>query len=218
MFKKAFNLLVALAFVVALLKAGNVSASNKGMISLWSVKVNSTQTVGSLWHSMPSYLYVCRSEKTFNLKQGETLLKVIFWPNFYGPNTMVSKDTNCELSNSPKGEAMVAKYTKDPHLYRQVGSNFYEPFVDLIYAAQARSFNTTNPKLVCRANQVGIEKWDSGEQFTVRFNKVIFSPYISPNLEDGGWLYASRDLICTTDVVTINRWLRNPYWTFIKLP
>lgn len=218
MFKKAFNLLVLLAFVVALLKAGNVSAYNKGMITLWSVKVNSTQTIGMIWSTMDSYQYTCRSERVINLSgKGETLMRVIYWPNFYNEKTLVSTDTVCSLTSKSWG--WVDKYTQAPFLYRQIGSNFFEAYTDLIYASQVRSFSYSNPGLVCKANSLGMERWDSDMNvIKQRYEKAIFKPYIGNGGWVGGWLYASRDLTCTTDVVQINRWMRNPYWTFIKLP
>lgn len=218
MFKKVLNLLVLLLLVVALLKAGNVSAANsdKSLISLWDVKVSSTQTIGMI--SMYSYEYTCRSEKVVNLSgKGETLLKVIYWPNFYDARTLVSKDTVCSLTRNSWG--WVDKFTQAPFLYRQIGSNFFESYRDLIYATQVRSFSYSNPALVCKANSVGVERWDSDMNvIKQRFEKTIFKPFIGKGGWAGGWLYASRDLTCTTDVVQINRWLRNPYWAFIKLP
>lgn len=218
MLKKAFNLLVLLAFVVAFLKASNVSASDKGMISLWQVKVSSTQTIGMLWPTMDSYEYTCRSEKVLNISgNGETLLKLIYWPNFYSEKTLVSKDTVCSLTRNSLG--WVNKYTQAPFLYRQIGSNIYEAYIDLIYASQVRSFSYSNPSLVCKAKSLGVERWVSDMNVIKRrYEKVIFKPYIGNPGWVGGWLYGSRDLTCTTDVVQINKWKRNPYWTFIKLP
>jgi hypothetical protein len=189
--------------------------SRAGMVSLWSVKLSSDTTIGGVWDGMPSYQWVCKSQKVV-FPNNETLYRILFYPNFYGPDTFVSKDIQCELTNTWKGSKFFERWLQEPSLYREISSNQFEPHRDLIYADQVRSFDTSNPNLVCKAIGVGVDSWETGRSY--RYHKVIFKPFVSPNQWLGGFLYASRDLSCTTDVVQINKWKRNRYWTFIKLP
>ncbi len=196
-------------------------ASSKNLISVWDVKLSQTQTIGSIWGGMPSYLYTCRSE-TIKFPGEPAISKVVFWPNFYWSDTLVSKDTQCVLTNSPIGRALIQKWTSEPLLYRPLSSNYYEGHLDLIGALQVRSFRQANPNLVCRANVLGFYDnsydpvTDTVTEFKPRYQKALFAPY------SGDWspykVFASRDLICTTDVALINSWKRNPYWTWVAMP
>jgi len=215
------KILFALLVVFFLVPTGITSASGKGLVSLWDIKVSSNQTIGNLWFSMPSYQYTCKSG-TIKFPNGETYNKVVFWPNFYWLDTLVSKDTECVLTNTAKGRALVQKWTSEPLLYRHLSSNFYDGHLDLIEALQVRSFRIEASKLVCKANVLALyTNWydqatDTVVEMKPRYQKALFAPYTS------SWsphqFYASRDLTCTTDVVTINKWKRNPYWTWVSLP
>jgi len=216
------HLLVSLVFFMSVLFGQNHKAeANKGLISLWEVKISQTQKIGSVWSGMPSYLYTCKTE-TIKFPGEKAINKVVFWPNFYWSDTLVSKDTQCVLTNSPIGRALIQKWTSEPLLYRPLSSNYYEGHLDLIGALQVRSFRQANPNLVCRANVLGFYDnsydpvTDTVTEFKPRYQKALFAPY------SGDWspykVFASRDLICTTDVALINSWKRNPYWTWVAMP
>lgn len=205
------------------LMPGIASASSKGFISLWDVKVSSSKTIGNLWFSMPSYQYTCKSE-TIKFPNGETYNKVVFWPNFYWLDTLVSKNTECVLTNTPKGQALIQKWVSEPMLYRHLSSNFYDGHLDLIEALQVRSFRIEASKLVCKANVLGLyttwydQATNTVVEFKPRYQKALFAPYSSSSSWSSHQFYASRDLTCTTDVATINSWKRNTFWTWVSLP
>lgn len=214
-------LIVVVIFVSTLLGYNHADASSKNLnlISVWDVKLSQSQTIGSVWSGMSSYLYTCRSE-TIKFPGEPAISKVVFWPNFYSSDTLVSKDTECVLTNTPVGRALIQKWTSQ--LYRPLSSNYYEGHLDLIGALQVRSFRQANPNLVCRANVLGFYDnsydpiTDTVTEFKPRYQKALFSPY------SGDWspykVFASRDLICTTNVALINSWKRNPYWTWVAMP
>jgi len=181
------------------------------MMRLWDVKLSQTQTIGSEWASQFSvsggaYRFTFKADK-MRFPNGKDFSKVVFWANFLGPDTLVSKDTECVLTNTPVGRALIQKWTSEPFLFRQLSSNQYDMYTELVYANQIRSFMSLDPRLTCKANVIGYEALKNG--------KVIFMPNkagVNKNL-----IYSSRDLVCTTDLPTINRWKRNPWWVEISL-
>jgi hypothetical protein len=211
--------LILVVMMVFALMPGIASAS-KGFISLWDVKVSSS-TIGNLWYSMPTYQYTCKSEKV-KFPSGETYNKVVFWPNFYWSDTLVSKDTVCVLTNTPNSRLLIQKWISEPMLYRHLSSNFYEGHPDLIEASQVKSFRKKDLTLVCRASVLGFydtsynPETESVTEFKPRFQKALFAPYtgdFSPYK-----VFASRDLTCTTNKVLIKSWKKNPNWTWIEMP
>ena len=221
--KLIIGLVFAMVVLMTALGPKMAEASGPRLVSLWTIKVSSKDTIGSLWSQMSSYHYTCRSDY-YKESGGKLITKVVFWPNFMGPDTMVSTDTECVITNSVKGQALVQKWVSEPLLYRQLGSNFYEGHPDLIYAVQVRSFRQVDPKLVCKANTLGFYTtwWEQSNEsvieFKPRYEKAIFAPYQSVS---GPWphqIYASRDLVCTTNQVLINSWKRNRYWSWVNLP
>jgi len=184
----------------------------KGLIPLMSLKINSNQTLGSTWYQETDLQkLVCKAEKLFD--GSETLHKVVFYPYYFGFSSYVSKDVVCELTKSSKGPGFIQKYTHEPFLYREIASNVYDEFLNLIFPTQVRSFSTSNPNLVCKTNKVGVVSYTNNSNEV--YNKVIFSPFESRNL--GRPYFTSRDLTCSTNPVVIGQWKRNPYWKDIVL-
>jgi hypothetical protein len=188
----------------------------KGLIPLWSVRLSSQQTIGSVWGQANSYEVTCKAEVL--QYGGKTHRKVLFWPLFYGAQTMVSRDIECWSTQRDPGRT--TKWLSAPHLFRQLASNQYEPHTDLIWATQVRSFSTKKG-VVCKANTLAFHlfRWNWSTQtvdtIDIRVEKVIFSPgeLFSPQ-EAAYFAWSSRDLTCTADRNLINSWLRNRWWTY----
>jgi hypothetical protein len=218
-------LLVVVVFVLSVLFGQNhtAEASSKGLISLWEVRISQTQTIGSIWAEMPSYQYTCRTE-TIKFTGEPAINKVVFWPNFFSAETRVSKSTQCVLTDTPRGRALIQKWISEPLLYRHLSSNFYEGHRDLLEALQVRTFRNGvgNSKLVCRANKLGFYSTsydaatDTVSEFKPRYDKALFAPN-STNWSPYS-VFASRDLQCTTKVDTIKLWKKYPNWTWVEMP
>jgi hypothetical protein len=217
-------LLVAVVFVLSFaFSSGHpaAEASSKGLISLWDIKISQTQAIGEVWAEMPSYQYTCRTE-TIKFTGEKAVNKVVFWPNFFSAETRVSKSTQCVLTDTPRGRALIQKWISEPTLYRHLSSNHYEGHRDLIEGLQVKSFRKKDSLLVCRASVLGFydtsynPETDTVTEFKPRYQKALFAPY------SGDWspykVFASRDLQCTTKVDTIKLWKKYPNWTWVEMP
>ena len=208
--------MLVLVILVGLFPTKPVGAAPKGLIPLWSVRVNSQQTIGSVWAGQAnSYEFTCKAEV---LQFGQkTHRKVLFWPLFYGPETQVSRDIECWSTQRDPGRT--TKWLSAPHLFRHLTSNQYEPHTDLIFASQVQSYSKKG--VVCKANTLAYWKFEwnwttqSVDLIDTRVSKVIFSPeeLFSPS-EKMHFVWSSRDLTCSTDRNLINLWLRNRWWTY----
>jgi hypothetical protein len=219
MLRKLLSTMMLIAVFVTTAAAAPVSrAGANGLVSLWSIKPEgSSKTIGELWFYMKPYSYTCKSEWIKfapDYSPDQSLkYKLIYWPNFYSGGTLVSRDTYCWPTNSAGSWIIQSKLLTD--LYREIGSSNSEPFLDMVYAFQIKGFSLDNPNLVCKSAGLGVFENHGMGWLSVRYNKVIFKPSKVDQMVVG-FLFATRDLTCTTKISTINNWKRNRYWSVVS--
>lgn len=212
--KKISFLVLLLALLAAVVSPAKAEASGtNGMINLWSIRPEgSKSTIGEMWMGMPSYKYTCKSEWIKFEGETKTWYRLIYWPNFYGPGTLVSRDTYCWPTNSQNSWKVVNKLREN--LYREIGSSDNEPFLDMVSAFQFNWFTLDNPSLVCKSAAIGLFQKFGTVWKQVRYNRAVFKPSEMSEIESG-FLFVTRDLSCTTETQKINFWKREPNWNYI---
>jgi hypothetical protein len=212
------NFLILLVLMIAVFGAATTEASAKvvgpkpRMVNLWGIKPQgSTKTIGQLWNSVPTYKYTCVSQK-ITFSSGKSYQKAVFWPAFHGPNTLVSTDTKCLITESAATRKTIAGLLKEPNLFQYITG---EPFEDegLVGFPQYRAYQNPSPALTCRARGLGVLQLETDAYVELYYQNTIFQ---ANNLKSvfGIRSWVSRDMTCTSDNSVIAKWKADPAWTY----